>query len=131
MNRSKVSLLLTIACFTGFFGDACLQLLVHAGMGGNTGWGLKEYFQQHGRAEAMTIAAGMMTIFYAIYIVILNLPLKWYYLVIYGVVLDLIFRVAMLYPSLKGYYEHLNYFWSAFWGAIPMLLPFWLYNQTT
>lgn len=120
-------LLLVLACFVGFVGDACLQILVGNGFGGKTGWGLKEYFQQHGRAEALTIAAGMMTIFYAIYI-ISGVPVKWYYLVIYGVVLDLIFRVTMVYPSLKGYYKHLNYFWSAVWGAIPMLLPFWLYS---
>jgi cobalamin biosynthesis protein CobD/CbiB len=93
-------------------------------MGGETGWGLKEYFRQHGKAESLFIAGGMMTLFYIIYFVILGLPLNWFYLAIYGVVLDWIFRAAMLFPSLKGYYNHLNYFWSGFWGGTPMLMPY-------
>ena len=127
MKKKDIALLLTIVCFTGFFGDMILQLLTHVGLGGPTGWGLNEYFKQHGRAEATCIAAGMMTIFYCVYTVILNLPLKWYYLLIYGVLLDLLFRVFNIFPSLKGYYEHLNYFWSAVWGAIPMLIPLGIY----
>jgi hypothetical protein len=35
----------------------------------------------------------------------------------------------MLFPSLKGYYNNLNYFWSGFWGAIPMIIPLFIYNQ--
>jgi len=81
-------------------------------------------------AEAMTIVGGMTALFYMIYVVILNLPIKWYYLAIYGVILDLIFRITMVFPSLKGYYENLNYFCSAVWGAIPILLPFWLYSMS-
>ena len=126
MNDKKISLLLTIACFVGFFGDGILQLLVKKQK--DSGWGLKEYFKEHGSRESMFIAAGMMTIFYSIYIVILNLPIKWYYLAIYGILLDLIFRYTMLFPSLKEYYANLNYFWSGFWGVIPMLIPFWLYS---
>jgi hypothetical protein len=128
MNDKSISLLLTITMFVGILGDMGLQLLVSIGYGGSSGWGLKEYFKQHGSVESMTIAGGMMTLFYMIYIVILNLPVKWYYIAIYGVILDLIFRITMVFPSLKGYYENLNYFWSAVWGAIPMLLPFWLYS---
>jgi len=112
-------LLLVLAFLTGFFGDAILQTLVHY----KWDWGLKQYFEQHGIAESMFIAGGMLTFFYIIYIVI-KCPMKWYYIAIYGIILDLIFRVTGIFPSLKGYYEHLNYFWSAFWGAIPMLVPF-------
>ena len=124
----QTAILLGLACASGFFGDALLQTLTHASLGGPTGWGLNQYFEQHGRAESMFVAAGMMTVFYAIYLFILRLPVKWYYLAIYGVILDLIFRKTMLFPSLKGYYNHLNYFWSAVWGIIPMLLPLLLYQ---
>ena len=28
-----------------------------------------------------------------------------------------------LFQSLDEYYKHMNYFWSAFWGVIPMIIP--------
>lgn len=115
--------LVSIACLTGFVGDALLQVMTRYGMGGPTGWGLTPYFRHHGPAESLFIAGGMMALFYIIYIDLLHLPVTWYYLAIYGVVLDYIFRVTRLFPSLDGYYAHLNYFWSAFWGAVPMMLP--------
>jgi hypothetical protein len=119
-----ISRLLTISCLTGFIGDATLQLLVRfTSMGGKTGWGLKEYFRQHGPAESLFVAGGMMTLFYVIYLSMLGLPVIWYYLAIYGIILDFIFRKTMLFPSLKGYYQQLNYFWSGFWGAVPMIMP--------
>lgn len=114
--------LTSIATLVGFFGDAILQLLVKYNMGGSTGWGLKPYFKQHGSMEAMFTAAGMMALFFVIYVAT-GLPLKLQYLAIYGIILDLLFRKANLFPSLKGYYNHLNYFWSAVWGAIPMMIP--------
>lgn len=117
--------LISVACITGFVGDASLQVLSKF-MGGKTGWGLIPYFKQHGSVEALFIAGGMMTIFYVIYLDLLKLPVKWYYLAIYGIILDYIFRKTMLFPSLDGYYNHLNYFWSAFWGAIPMLIPLFI-----
>lgn len=121
--------LIFLSLCVGFFGDALLQVLVsRTSLGGKSGWGLKEYFAQHGRAESLTIAAGMMAIFYAFYIYVLQFPLKWYYLAAYGVILDLLFRKSMIFPSLKGYYAHLNYFWSAFWGAIPILLVYWIWT---
>jgi hypothetical protein len=123
MKDEKLNLLI-FACISGFFGDAGLQLLTKKmGMGGPTGWGLKPYFLQHGSAEALFIAGGMLTVFYIIYLFIFQLPPTWSYLTIYGILLDLFFRETMLFSSLEGYYNHLNYFWSAFWGAIPMLLP--------
>jgi hypothetical protein len=117
--------LIVVACLIGFIGDALLQIGCQH-MGGPTGWGLKPYFQQHGSSESLFIAGGMMTLFYIIYFVIMKLPGDWRYLIVYGILLDLIFRQTMLFESLKGYYHHLNYFWSGFWGAVPMLIPFLL-----
>lgn len=127
MNNLKLSYknLISVSCVTGFVGDASLQVLSKF-MGGPTGWGLIPYFKQHGSIEALFIAGGMMSIFYVIYLDFLKLQPIWYYLAIYGIILDYIFRVTMLFPSLKGYYAHLNYFWSAFWGAIPMLIPLFI-----
>jgi len=116
--------LVVAAAVTGLVGDALLQ----AAVGDTDRWGLGSYFRQHGRGEALCIAAGMMTLFYVLYLVVLKLPPHPVYLALYGVVLDLIFREARLFPSLKGYYEHLNYAESAFWGAVPLLLP-WLVVQ--
>jgi len=118
----SASNLLIAATFTGFFGDALLQLLVAAGAGGPTGWGLDAYFKHQGRAEAMFTAAGMLAIFFSIYI-LAGFPRTWVYLALFGVVLDLIFRWGNIFPSLEGYYNALNYFWSAVWGIIPMVLP--------
>ena len=109
--------LVSIAFLVGFFGDLLLQLLVKLGLGN---WGLQDYFLQHGSIESMCIAGGMLALFYIIY------PFKPTLLGLagYGVILDLIFRIFMIFPSLKGYYLSLNYFWSAFWGIIPMIIPF-------
>jgi hypothetical protein len=119
--------IITIACIVGFIGDFLLQTGVKNGMGGPTGWGLKDYFIQHGSTESLFIAAGMMTIFYSIYI-ILGFPLKLQYLIIYGIILDFIFRKFMIFSSLKEYYTYFNYFWSAVWGAIPLMIPLILFS---
>jgi len=122
-SREKLNLI-SYSCIIGFLGDAALQILTkQMNMGGQTGWGLNPYFKQHGTAESLFIAGGMMAIFYIIYFFIFKLPISYYYLALYGIILDLFFRKTMLFSSLKGYYNHLNYFWSAVWGAIPMLLP--------
>lgn len=119
--------IISIACLTGFFGDALLQSAVN-----NFGkdWGLKHYFAQHGQAESLCIAAGMMGLFYIFYLKVTRLPLNYIYLGFYGVILDFIFRKTMIFKSLDGYYKALNYFWSAVWGAIPMILPFFIYNMS-
>ncbi len=118
MNAVSISILV------GFFGDLVLQLLTkYFHMGGPTGWGLLPYFEKHGTNEAAFTAAGMMGLFYVFYLSILGLPLRLDYLAVYGIVLDFIFRKLQLFSSLNGYYAHLNYFWSAVWGAIPMILP--------
>ena len=117
--------LVSISCLTGFFGDASLQILSRF-MGGPTGWGLKAYFKQHGSPEALFIAAGMMALFYVIYLSLFNFPAVWYWLALYGIVLDLLFRKLRIFPSLDGYYKALNYFESAVWGAIPLMMPLWI-----
>lgn len=114
--------IVSVATLVGFFGDALTQLLINFGMGGPTGWGLKPYFKQHGTTESLFVAAGMLAIFFTIY-VSSGLPMKIQYLAIYGVLVDLIFREANVFPSLKGYYDHFNHIWSGFWGALFMMLP--------
>ncbi len=123
--------LVVAAGLTGFFGDALLQVGSPL-LKKDESWGLKSYFQQHGIAESLCIATGMMMLFYVLYFLVFKLEPKWYYLAIYGVILDYIFRATMVFPSLKDYYKQLNYVESAIWGAIPMvlpLLPFYL-NKT-
>lgn len=116
------NLIILYAFFVGFIGDAILQIIT-----ANTSydWGLRKYFSQHGRPESLFIAGGMLVLFYSI------IPNKFLSLTpfnialisLYGIVLDLIFRKTMVFKSLDGYYNHLNYFWSGVWGAIPMILP--------
>ena len=119
--------IVSIAVLTGFFGDLLLQFFTkYTNLGGSTGWGLISYFEHHGSGEALCIAAGMMGLFYILYLFFL--PLDYTFLALYGIVLDLLFRKTNLFPSLKGYYAHLNYFWSAVWGAIPMMLPYFIFN---
>jgi hypothetical protein len=113
------SLILTAGA-VGIAGDALLQLAVGPLRLGN--WGLVPYFAQHGRAESMTIAGGMMALFYALY-ALAGLPWTYACLALYGILLDLLFRWTRIYPSLDPYYRHLGYAASAFWGAIPMMLP--------
>lgn len=116
--------LVSIATITGLIGDAILQITAPI-FGGPTGWGLNMYFAQHGSYESLFIASGMMALFYIIYIY-LGFSMEYKYLVIYGILLDLIFRQFQIFQSLSGYYKHLNYFWSAFWGAIPMVIPLFI-----
>lgn len=125
--------IISIATVTGFVGDASLQIATkHLKMGGNTGWGLNEYFRQHGASESLFIAGGMLAIFYAFYVYILvellKVPNTALSVIIYAIILDLIFRKFRIFPSLDGYYNHLNYFWSAVWAIIPMLIPYFLHK---
>ena len=105
-----------LACFTGFIGDAILQT---TGLGNE---GLASYFQQHGRIESLFIAGGMMTLFYAL-MMLVRIPMTFLNVSVFGIAVDLCFRQFRLFPSLDGYYEMLNYFWSAFWIVVPMCVP--------
>jgi len=123
--------IISIACIVGFVGDICLQLGINKlNLGGPSGWGLKEYFKQHGVNESPFIAGGMMTLFYIFYYYS-YLPINFISLSLYGIILDYIFRTTMLFPSLTGYYKYFNYFWSAVWGAIPLVLPLLIYKIIT
>jgi len=119
--------IVSAAGLTGFFGDALLQIGIKY-QGYNWG-GLRQYFAQHGSGESLCIASGIMTLFYIFYIYVLRLPLNYVYLAIYGIIVDYIFRKLIIFKSLDGYYKTLNYFWSAFWMAIPMMMPFFFYNM--
>lgn len=122
--------LIWIACLTGFVGDSLLQIAAgRLNLGGNTGWGLKKYFVYHGSGESLCIASGMMTLFYIAYY-FSGAPFEYLYLGLYGVALDLVFRKTMAFESLREYYRQLNYFWSAVWGAIPIMLPLFIYRIT-
>ena len=125
VSNEKIILdLIVISCIAGFVGDALLQFGSNVlKLGGQTGWGLKSYFAQHGSSESVFIAGGMMTVFYIIYLYFLSFPINYVYLAIYGIILDFIFRKTEIFPSLRGYYGYFNYFWSAVWGAIPLILP--------
>jgi len=129
LENSKLTLVI-LACLVGFFGDSLLQIGVKRfNMGTETGWGLREYFSQHGTVESLCVAAGMMAMFYIIYLFVFKQEPDYLNLAIYGIIVDLLFRQFNVFPSLKGYYSYLNYFWSAFWEAFSMVLPFFIYNQ--
>ena len=93
----------SVAFLVGFFGDIFLQLLCQTPY---FDYGLKEYFKIHGAPEAPFIAGGMMVLFVIIYR-FTGLPIKWEYFAIYGVILDILFRTFMIFPSLKAYYSAL------------------------
>ena len=112
------------AFLVGFFGDFFLQVLSKSP---DFDFGLKKYFEVHGKAEALFIAGGMMTLFYILYS-LTGLPLKWQYIAVYGILLDILFRVYNIFPSLKWYYSALSPFWTCLWEAIAMVLPLILFN---
>ncbi len=123
--------ILFIAFLVGFFGDLVLQFLSNRGLGGPTGAGLNDYFKQHGNIESLFIAGGMMVLFYGI-LNVFKSPLKnemktYAFIALYAIILDLIFREFMIFPSLKGYYSYLNYFWSGFWQVFSMFLVLFIY----
>jgi len=120
--------IVSTAAVVGFIGDALLQIGIKKfKMGGPTGWGLKEYFKQHGSLESLFIPAAMLSLFYIFYIYVLKLPLTYTNIAIYGIIIDYIFRTFVIFPSLIGYYQYFNYFWSAVWFAIPMMIPLFIY----
>lgn len=113
----------TVAFFVGALGDGFLQLFNKTIFPDIAG--LDGYFKKHGSLEAMTIAGGMM-FFFAIVYKTFKLPNIIWVVALYGIVWDLIFRLGRLYPSLDGYYKKMNYFHSALWGAIPMLMVYFV-----
>lgn len=110
------------ACLlTGLLGDAGLQALDRGT------WGLTGYFSQHGRVESLFIAAGMMGVFGALYSG-LGLPLGVLPLLLYGGLLDLVFRYTMVASSLSGYYTAMPVPLSFLWGGIPFVIALTLFS---
>jgi hypothetical protein len=120
--------LVMISILTGFFGDAFLQILARQGIGKCGSWGLKPYFKQHGTAESLFIAGGMMGLFYTLY-AITGLPFEIHWLSLYAVLIDFLFRYTRLFPSLDKYYQCQS-IWrtTTIGGIVPMLIPFIIYK---
>lgn len=115
-----------IAIFVGFFGDLLVQAFVKLGGAGSGGWGLKSYFQQHGMMASALIAAGILGVFYSIWTVF-NLPLRWEFILIVALVLDLIWNYAHIMPSLNNYYKEPAIPRTILGVVIPFLLPLLIY----
>ncbi len=112
------------AFIIGMIGDLLLQIIVKIHPNGDFA-GLKSYFKHHGSFESLFIAGGMLYFFsmlldfFGIQKNILNLS-------IYATILDLLFRIFRLFPSLDGYYTALNPVLSIIWAIIPMNLPLFI-----
>jgi len=122
--KVKMNNIGNVAFLVGFFGDIFLQILAKTTP---FDYGLRGYFAEHGSIEAPFIAGGMMVLFYIIYS-FTGLPLKWQYIAVYGVLLDILFRTFMIFPSLKGYYSALTPFWTCLWEAVSMVLVIAVYS---
>jgi len=79
----------------------------------------------------MFIAGGMLSFFYVIYMYLFQFPITWLYVGLFGIVLDILFRFTRIFPSLDGYYHHVTYGWTAFWGFVPMVLVLGLFKIIT
>lgn len=105
--------------YIGVIGDFLLQIITY--YKGNFA-GLRDYFKQHGIFESLMIAGGIMFISTHLFI-LLKIPFNYFYLFIYGGILDIIWWYFNLMPSLKNtYYKALNPVLSFVWGGIPMML---------
>jgi len=103
-----------LAFAVGFFGDLGVQLLPH-------GEGLKEYFAQHGRFEAMLIAGGALTLVFALYYLTRLRFTLWAVLGL-GILIDVVARLGLI-PSLKSFYQSTNVWLSILVaGILPVLL---------
>jgi hypothetical protein len=115
--------LIIIAILTGFIGDILLQLMSSKNLLNSKSWGLEPYFSQHGKAESAFIAGGIMGGFYALYS-LTGLPFKIQYMIIYGLIIDLIFRHFRIFSSLDLYYKNVGYFGTVVVGAVvPLVIP--------
>ena len=112
--------LLIIACAVGFFGDLVAQAIVRLGFLGD--WGLASYFKRHGVMESAFIACGIVGGFYALWIG-LGLPLRWELILLAGLVLDVTWNLARVFPSLDTYYREPWLPRTILGVVIPFLLP--------
>jgi hypothetical protein len=120
--------LITIAFMVGLVGDMLLQIYTN-----NVGddMGLKNYFIQHGKVESLLIGAAIVCFAYILYMVVLQLPLSYTNLFIYGILVDFVFRFTRFFPSLNEYYDKLNIFQTAvIGGSGPAILPYFIYQMT-
>jgi len=111
-----------IAVLVGFFGDLSIQFLVKIG---GLNWGLKSYFQEHGTVASALIAAGILGMFYSIWIAF-NLPLRWEVILVVALLLDLFWNYAHVMPSLNNYYKEPIIPRTILGVVIPFLLPFFI-----
>lgn len=102
----------------GFFGDLLLQIITI--FRGDFA-GLKNYFEIHGIFESLLIASGIMYVSTWLFLKT-GLKMTFFNLFIFGGLLDVLWRVLNLMPSLKTYYMSLNPLVSFIWGGIPMML---------
>lgn len=121
--------LITISSIVGLVLDFFLQLSTrYFNLGGKNGFGLKSYFLYHGTFESLCIASGMMVITFIIYLYFLPFNVNYLNLAIYGILIDFIFRQTMIFKDLISYYKQFNYFWTALFSAITMMIPYMIYN---
>lgn len=112
------------AFIIGMIGDFILQIIVKYHPNGDFA-GLKSYFQQHGSFESMFIAGGMLY-FFSFLLDVFGIEKNIINLSIYATILDVLFRIFRLFPSLDGYYHALNPFLSIIWSIIPLNLPLFI-----
>lgn len=118
--------LITIAFMVGLVGDMLLQIYTN---NFGDGMGLKNYFEQHGKVESLLIGAAIVCFAYILYMVVLQLPLSYTNLFIYGILVDFVFRFTRFFPSLNEYYDKLNIFQTAvIGGSGPAILPYFIYK---
>ncbi len=108
---------LEVAFWVGFARDALLQIITY--MRGNLA-GLREYFQMHGRLEAMCIAAGTTWLALRLFIAI-GLPFEPLPLFLWGAALDVMWRQAHMMKTLnRTYYRHMSWWWSIICAGISL-----------
>lgn len=108
------------ALLVGALGDASLQAIVKSSEEKNK-FGLMTYFEQHGTAESIFTAAGMMGVFTALYDVV-DPQMMSGGLIAYGAILDLIFRYARIMPSLDDYYKKFNPLLTIIFAIVPFFM---------
>ena len=111
--------LLIIAILVGFFGDLSIQAFLKV-TGYN--WGLKSYFREHGMIASALIAAGILGMFYGVWIMF-NLPLRWELILVVTLLIDLFWNYAHVMPSLNNYYKEPIIPRTILGVIIPFLLP--------
>lgn len=111
----------------GAIGDFILQCIVNSS-DQNDLWGLKYYFERHGRMESIFIAGGMMQ-FFTVFYEEIDPSLNTIGLIVYGSLIDLVFRYFDIFNSLENYYQKLSVPVTMFWGFFPLLLFKYILNS--